>query len=180
MEIYGLGASAFGYNESVVDFVHGTTIPSIFHGVALPGIGAFNGLTNVQLNPLTVSTIGSNGNRVQIFNGIGLSPVRYNPLDPGLDGVTGGGDAQFRFTFRINDAGTSIMTIGTGYEGDGAVSASGRIDQSSNVSIFFSSQESPYVIPEPSAAVLIGVGLAGLAGRNRRNARRARRDPLCS
>lgn len=66
--MYGLGASAWGYNESVVEFVTGQSVASINHGVAIPAVGAFNGLANVLADPLAESAIGANGNRVLFFS----------------------------------------------------------------------------------------------------------------
>ena len=71
-EIYGLGLSVYGYNESVIDFQSGNTVASIFHGVVIPAVGAFNGLGNTLTNPLAESSIGASGNRVSIFNGDGV------------------------------------------------------------------------------------------------------------
>ena len=126
--LYGLGASAYGYNESVIDFQSGQAVSSIFHGVVIPDIGAFEGLTNqVGGRPLEESSIGANGNRVQIFNGVGLQPRGYNALDPGLDGVLGGGGAQIRMTFVMVGPGSTVLRIGTGYNGDGAIYAGGQL-----------------------------------------------------
>lgn len=163
--VYGLGLSAYDYNESVVDFVRGSAVPSIFHGVAIPGVGAFNGLSSVITGPLSESSLGARGNRVQLFNGIGLTPLNYNPLDPGLDGVIGGGGTQFRVVFSVMGAGTSLLRIGTGYPDDGVVYAGNRRDQSAGIVIFISSEESPRIIPEPNSMLFLGFGLAMLATR---------------
>jgi len=174
-DLYGLGASAWGYDESIVDFTSGRAVSSIFHAVAIPGVGVFNGLTNalvhstpapgaVATGPLAESAIGANGNRVLFFNGVGLSATNYNPLDPGLDGVLGGGGTQFRLVFRVGGPGTTQIRVGTGYPGDGAVYAGGRPDVEGppDMTIVVSSEFSPYVVPEPGTALLVGLGLASL------------------
>ncbi|MFK7899064.1 MAG: pentapeptide repeat-containing protein [Myxococcota bacterium] len=133
--VAGLSASIYGYNEAVVDFVQGDAVPSIFHGVAIPGVGAFSGLSNIAPNPLEESAIGANGNRVQIFNGVALTPVVAQPLDPGLDGNVGGGDAQFRVTFTAVATGTTQLLIGTGYEADRVILAGGLEVQANGFSV---------------------------------------------
>lgn len=160
--VFGLGASAYGYNESVIDFVTGSSVASINHAFAIPAVGAFSGLGNVLTNPLAESSIGSNGNRVLIFNGVGLTATNTNALDPGLNGVIGGNDAQIRLTFRAGVAGATVINIGTGYNGDGEVGAGGALDQTALTQITVT------VIPEPGTALLMGLGLAGLAAAGRR------------
>jgi len=172
--LYGLGASAYGYDESVIDFQSGQAVTSIFHGVTIPAIGAFDGLANqVGGLPLVESAIGANGNRVQIFNGVGLQPRGYNALDPGLDGVLGGDDAQIRMTFRMTAPGFTVLRIGTGYGGDGAVYAGAQLRPTVEIVLNTTAGSSSICpVPEPGVALLIGVGLAGLAGRKRRDAGR--------
>ena len=160
--VFGLGASAYGYNEQVIDFTTGSTVASINHAVAIPAVGAFSGLTNTLTNPLGETSIGSSGNRVLIFNGVGLAATNTNALDPGLNGAVGGNDAQMRITFTAVAPGTTTIIIGTGYNGDGEVLAGGVTDQSSNTSIAIT------VVPEPGTALLMGLGLAGLAAAGRK------------
>jgi hypothetical protein len=131
ISVFGLGASAYGYDESVIDFSTGATVPSINHAVAIPAVGAFSGLGNTLTNPLVETSNGSSGNRVLIFNGVGLSATNTNALDPGLNGVVAGNDAQMRLTFVAMGPGTTQISIGTGYNGDGEVLAGGVTDQTS-------------------------------------------------
>ncbi len=165
--VYGAGISAYGYNESVVDFTSGQTVPSIFHEVAIPAIGAFNGLFNSLSNPLSETSIGASGNRVLLFNGVGLQGRTYNPLDPGLDGVIGGGDAQIRITFTATGPGVTNILIGTGYPGDGIIGPGGTLLQTNTLQLQVVPGWAPAwcPIPEPNTAVLAGLGLAALAAR---------------
>jgi PEP-CTERM motif len=168
--VFGMGASAFGYSESVIDFTSGQAVSSINHAVAIPVVGFFSGLGNalvaapvpgtVGTGPLSESAIGANGNRVNFFSGVGLTGTNSNPLDPGLNGSAA--DAQFRIVFTAGGEGLSVINIGTGYAGDGEVGTGGSLDQSANVQLRVS------VIPEPGTALLMGLGLAGLAAAGRR------------
>lgn len=160
--VFGMGASVWGYDENVADFVSGDAVASIFNAVAIPGVGAFSGLSNLNAGALGESFIGANGNRVQIFNGAGLSPTFAQALDPGLDGNVGGGDAMFRVTFAAIAPGTTSLNIGTGYQGDVVVLAGGVTIQAQNGVVELT------VVPEPGTALLMGLGLAGLAAAGRR------------
>jgi hypothetical protein len=166
--IRGIGASIHGYDPSVVSFVSGAAVDSVFHAFADPDLGAFGGLENSVGGALSESAIAPKGNRVQFLNALSPSPRPWNPLDPGLDGAVGGGDAQFRLTFQIVGPGISFATIGTGYPGDVVVLGDGSTVPANNVRILFSSEEAPRVIPEPGSALLLGVGLGALARRRRR------------
>ena len=146
---------------------------SIFHGVVIPAVGAFNGLGNTLTNPLAESSIGASGNRVSIFNGVGLQARAYNPLDPGLDGVIGGGDAQIRVTFVATGAGAASLMIGTSYDGDGVVGAGGRTYDSNMLALTVIPGYAPCPIPEPTTSLLLGLGLAALALESRAPGMRA-------
>ncbi len=123
--IKGLSASAYGYDESVVDYVSGSgqAVASIFNVVYIPGVGSFGGLGNLAPIPLVESSIGANPNRVQFFAGASTSAVTEQIDDPGLDGIGGGGDAQFRMTFVALGTGSTQIVFGTGYPGDTVVLA---------------------------------------------------------
>jgi hypothetical protein len=157
--VFGLGASAWGYDEAVIDYVEGSgqSVASINHGVCIPPTGCFSGLSNSLVNPLVETEVQTSGNRVLFFNGVGLTPTNANADDPGLDGVVGGGDAQARLTFRAMAPGAAFIDFGTGYNGDGEVLEGGLTDTSQNTRIEIN------VIPEPGTALLMGLGLVGLA-----------------
>lgn len=176
-QVFGFGLSAHGYDESVVDFTRGWAVQSIFHAVAVPGVGAFSGLWNqlvdtssplgvVANGPVLESALFSYGNRVLFFSGVGCCPTSQNPLDPGLDGVVGGGDAQVRLTFTVVGPGEVSILIGDDYPGDGVVhyplNDPRRLE---DLRLTIDSDGQPTITPEPGAAVMIGIGLALLAAR---------------
>jgi len=161
--VYGLGASAYGYNESVIDFQAGTSVASINHAQCFPAFGCFTGLANQPgAQTHTESAIAPNGNRVQVFNGVGLDPTNANALSPGLDGVVGGNGAQIRITFVATGLGGATINIGTGYAGDGEILAGGLTVTTANTAVAIN------VVPEPGTALLMGLGLAGLAAAGRK------------
>jgi len=160
--VFGLGASAWNYNEAVIDFDSGTSVSAINHATCIPAVGCFSGLANALINvtpgtfgsgPLSESSIGASGNRVLIFNGVGLAGTNYNAQDPGVDAVVGGGGYQVELVFRAIANGSSTIKIGTGYNGDGEVLAGGATNQDANVDIAIN-------VPEPAS---FAAGLAALA-----------------
>ncbi len=165
-DVYGLGASAYGYDESVIDFESGLAVTVINRAIIIPGVDVSGGLANYAIppegGPLAESSIGDNGSRVLFFNGVSLSPTNSHRFDIGLDGVFGTGDDQFRLVFRAIEPGRTVIRIGTGYEGDGEVGPGGSLDTSANVELAIT------VIPEPGTGLLVGLGLAGLVTGTRR------------
>ena len=167
-QVYGIGASVWGYDSSVVQFVGGEAVESLFHDVRASGIGA--GLDNLAAGALSESTCCAAGPRVQMLNALAFSPHSENPLDPGLDGVLGGGDAQIRVRFRAISPGIIQFRIGTDYgnfaTGDAIVYAGGQTGPGNNAFIGSNPEDGLYVvqpIPEPGTALLMGIGLAILA-----------------
>jgi hypothetical protein len=157
--VFGLGASAWDYNESIIDYQTGSgqTVASINHAVCIPGTGCFSGLSNTLTNPLTETSIGVSGNRVLIFNGVGLTATNTNASDPGLDNVVGGGDAQVSLVFAAIANGTTQIRIGTGYNGDGEVLAGGVTTQDDNTTINIT-------VPEPASLAAGMMAMASVAG----------------
>ncbi len=164
--LFGLGASAWDYDEDVIDFTSGQAVSSINHAVAIPGTGFFSGLTNtlvpapvpgtVGSGPLSESFIGVSGNRVLFFNGVGLTATNTNANDPGLDG-TSASDAQALLVFTAIANGTTQIRLGTGYNGDGAVFAGGVTTQDDNTVINIT-------VPEPATLAAGLVAMASVAG----------------
>ena len=126
----------------------------------LPGLGCVGGLVDTG-DPAMTQTFGPGGPRVVLFDGVSdpfAGPLGDGTQDPGFDGVVGGGDAQLRLSFQIAEPGYQAMTI----------SATGVLPATLDLSratrqIVLSSEVPAFVVPEPSMALLLGVGLSALA-----------------
>ena len=108
--------------------------------------------------------------QIEIFDGLhqafaGTIVPGDGLADPGLDGVIGGGDAQFLMNFVISDPGVSFMDIDVAYQVQG-----GPFVETTLWTVMFHSDAFATItaVPEPSVASMIGVGLILLArGRSR-------------
>lgn len=173
--VYGLAASVWNYDESVIDFVNGQAVPGINYAHCFPELPSPYDpcfppfLSNNRQGELVESNFGGHGNRVSIFDSVGLSPTNSNPLDPGLDGVAGGGDAQFRVTFVATGLGSTTLVIGFGYPGDAEINP--EFDASARTPLPIT------VVPEPGTALLLGLGLLGLAASRRPSSTNPSSDP---
>ena len=167
--VQGLGASVYGYDEGVADFLAGSGRASRSFFVQFCGApdNCFGGIDQAANEffdrlDLVESEIGTNGNRVQIINAAALSPtVAPGALDQGWDGTTGTPDITV--TFQAIGVGTTVLQIGTGYQGDGVVLGDGSV-----IPAGVETTLTINVIPEPGTALLMGLGLVGLAVAGRR------------
>lgn len=103
------------------------------------------------------------------FNGVSTTARTDQPLDPGLDGIVGGGDAQFRLTFVATGAGSASITFGVGYNGDATVGPGGALLPNTNAIVNVTVLPAIFVMPR-GMLVALGVLLRAIAvGRSRRD-----------
>lgn len=155
--VNGLGASVTNYGAN--EFVSGSAVSTYLNAICVAPGACFGGLSNLAGPALSESSIGTNGNRVQIALSASLSPVVGAPnTDQGLD--NGVGTAMFRVTFTAVES--ANIEIGTSYQGDGVIIPGGDSIQAQGDTFALT------VVPEPGTALLMGLGLAGLAAAGRR------------
>lgn len=166
-EVLAIDAAILGYDESVADFASGSAVAEIYHAFADPDVGAFGGMRNFWAGAMEKNRyLRSFGSQWVWFLGAtrpSLDPNTYNPLDPGLDGVVGGGDAQFRATFVVTGPGVTTLSIGTVAPELMALLPGLVAVEAENAFVVISADAPPYVVPEPNVAVLLGLGLAGIS-----------------
>ncbi|MBK7951850.1 MAG: hypothetical protein IPK00_24595 [Deltaproteobacteria bacterium] len=156
--VTGVGASYSGWNPSILSFVSGSTVDSIFHAQCPNGSGGSDGMTNLVPNPLVESKAAIGGPvpgapRVRTIVALSVDPRAAHVDDPGLDGQCGGGDAQMRLTFQAVADGETTLTIGTGEDLGSVVSVSnGTIAQATNATV-------TVTVPEPAGVASIAAGL---------------------
>lgn len=169
--VLGIGAAIFGYDSGSVDFISGSAVSSVLHDTcfAAPIDLCVDGIDNQVAGALSESAY-AGGAYVQIFNGVSLTArTGTGAQDPGLDGVIGGGDAQFRVTFAVSGPLPTTFLIGTNTAdwilGHAVFYPATLIADASNASISINGIGP--VVPEPGAGLLLGLGFAALAGTGR-------------
>lgn len=179
-ELNALGASIYGYDQSVIQFVSGTGIAEIFMQAAgtstIPVTDPFCIASPTspfcQVGPPTaglltnigpaLADVGVGTGKVEIIAGIDLFDTYVAQLfqDPGQDGNPG--TVQFSAIFEAVGAGITNAIIGTGVDLDGVAAGPGGPIGSNNGGVTVT------VVPEPGTALLMGLGLAGLGLAGRR------------
>lgn len=177
--IYAVGAGIQSWDEGVATFVSGDLNLGPYFCASAP---CLDGLRNSEsiINPGNESIrvipefagYPALGNYISLVQAYSLSGFAGDgTVDPGLDGIDSGGDAQFRVVFRAIGApgAQTILNIGSNPNpivGNVVVLTSGATALGNNANLTLT------MIPEPGMALLMGVGLAGLAGRRRRDSAR--------
>lgn len=168
--VSGFGASIFGYNEGVADFVPGTgrAAASLFGSCGTDPedptacVGGLVQADNAFFSPsnLVETTVGG-AKRVQIVAAASTTPTnRSGSGDFGYDGTFS--TPAFIVTFQATGVGQTVLRIGTGFPGDALILSTGAEFQVPELTYTIN------VIPEPGTALLMGLGLAGLAAAGRR------------
>ena len=171
--VWGLGISYYGYDETLLSAGTMTANPHVFGSVCLAPheLGGIQHLSS----PLAASPAffgpHEGRERVRVLSGalltFGQEGARYSLANSaGIDGVCGGGDADFRVSFDALAQGTTTITVGTGDDFGGIVwLPDGSTVQASNATV-------RVTVPEPGIAMglLIGSSMLVLSDRRRRAA----------
>lgn len=146
-EVFGVGAAAFGYDPAVLEFVSGNAVSGYLYNLSIPSVGSFGGLDNLAGGMLALNS-SSGSPLIQFSNSASLTGRSgTGAMDPGLNGVIGGGDAQFRMTFRAIAPGSTTISFGTnGSLGNFIAYANGVTEQANNASLTVSA----YLDPPPN------------------------------
>jgi len=177
LEITALSASVTGYDPAIAAFSSGQAVGSMFNEACVATVGCFGGITNTA-TPLGESTNTMSGQLEVLFlTGANVLPASGDgSFDPGLDAADPGipdASPHFRFSFVISSPGETTLQIGFDAAYGNSLFGTGGIDitpPDANALVFLSSEQSPYVVPEPGTALLIGLGLAGLSATRRPHA----------
>ncbi|GEM_PF-6771305 len=172
--ILGLSASATDYDQAVVSFSSGSATSEILSTICSVSLGCLGGIGNGVGPTLVESAANPAGPQVRFFLGLTTAAGGVSndgSIDPGLDGVIGGGDRQYELVFQVTGAGTTIIDLGVDpVYNDGIVDHTGAsiVVPGFDKQIFVSSEELAYVVPEPTTALLLGIGLTALGTSRRR------------
>ncbi len=142
-----------------------SAVDSVFHDACFPSVGCFDGLDNFEVPGTPYLAPPDFRSDVWIFGSI-ERPARSGDgtLDPGLDGVVGGGDAQFELVVSVVGPGVDLLEIAVlGTPAWQPESESIFTDPTDLIQIQIHSDAEPLVVPEPGSAVLLGLGCLALA-----------------
>ncbi len=165
---YLIEGGAYGFDTSIVEFVDGEVVDRLFWQACatpemFPPLGGCFGRSIENQYAGRVGLIEYPYYAVPyvaFLSGSGSLPSETyaNSLDPGLDGIPGGGDAHARLRFRMIGLGATSIVVGTAPVRpiDGALCC----DVEDRIGL--------RVIPEPGPALLLGLGLGMLGLRRRR------------
>lgn len=162
--VLGVGAAVYGYDSGLLEFVSGNAVGSFLHDVCIPATGCFDGLDNQDVGALSEGSYAGVGDFVQFATAVStVARTGTGIQDQGLDGVVGGGDAQFRVTFRVIAPGGPVSFL----VGTSTNPTLGNVIVLPGL-VFEQSVTQVWLIPEPNTVWLVGVGLAALSGLRRR------------
>lgn len=181
--IGAIGALAFGFDTSVVQFQSGTAVGKAMATSLLDlggsgllpqgGIDSNAGTAGAPpaASPLATpnrNLVGAGGNEVLFFNGINAvlpTPTTTSHLnDVGITGLRiSEGDIHAQLVFAVVGIGSTNIEIGPDGINGAVILGSGQdIGPAANATLGVT------VVPEPGSAILMGLGLAGLGFAGRR------------
>ena len=181
-DLVGLGLWARDYDESVADFVEGQAAVTLFSDFAYNGT-AYGGAQNIAAYPidgrsppyLTENRHPEDEDRVWVpFAKTLRLPPNFisgdGSFDIGVDGIPiADGGVHARLTFAITGPGFTTITFAGEYDYSGVVPGNGALTSPVGASVTIPLYAS-MIVPEPSTALLVGLGLAALAaGHHRRD-----------
>ena len=152
-EMIAIAGSVNNYDTGVVSVDAGasTVAADLLFAVIVPGVGSFNGVSNLESGVSDTSNQGP-GQEDTFLSVLGTAGA-------GGDGTAEA--AQFQIVYNAVADGTTTLRIGTFSDyADAFSGASDNIVNNTGVTIT--------VVPEPGTALLMGLGLAGLAAAGRR------------
>lgn len=164
VQTVGVGISYYGYDNALMSYNSVQTDPfgnALFGQVCLTGLGELGSMSSLVSAGAFPAFFGSTegDERVRVFSGYVFagSATLYNPANAaGINGVCGGGDADWRVTFNADAIGETTVIIGTGVDRGGIVVRNdGSTEQATNAEV-------RVYVPEPALATGLWIGLATL------------------
>lgn len=177
--ITALGGAVMDYDSSILSFIDGVAADTTLFCTDLAcGNGLVNSIgAGAVLSETTSSTIGK---YVQFVGAVSIVGRNGDgSRDPGIDGVVGGGDAEFRLRWLVGAPGETTLSIGTTTDtGVGNIVAIGSSQLPGDVRFVQGINASVTVVvaPEPSTTLLLALGLAGFSGFRERREPQLRRS----
>lgn len=163
--VFGIGASATGYDTSIVSFTSGQSAAAVLVQVCIPGTGCFGGIDNAATTPFQ-STSNPAGAQVRFVNGVstnGTSQTGANDWAPGTE--TPGPQFELVFTAGTTEGTTTITLDALSNFGDATLGSGGATLVTNGDSVTVTVPE-PMAAASSLAALLSVLGVATLRRRS--------------
>lgn len=163
-QVLGLATSYYGYDDSLIAYDSAqidANDNTLFGTLCLGGVAEFGGQASLITPSASPAFFGplEGDERVRVFRAFSSSPIVYSLANSaGIDGVCGGGDADFRVTFDANAIGETVVTIGTGEDlGSVIILPDASTTQATNAEV-------RVYVPEPAFGLGLGLALVAILG----------------